>query len=827
MKIRFRDATTRPWAAKAGSCQRSNRTTPLGLMLLLGVLLLTLAGCRGKSPAVTPTAPVVNAETPEALPAVESAVMIDPQQGGVVALSDGAQANLPPQSISAKATASLKSIGTVPVVPIPRDLVGRAYELKLDGAELTGVALLRLPLPPDVTPGQYDVAPYRWNGKAWERINGRNIGNAIQFGANLPGIYALQAQWNLADASLALARPESSPGQQTVSLAVAGQYRYSVIPTLQGDYVHARLILKQDTSGGAGRVTGNDTLDKTVDEAELFFKPNSTQAQGVIEFSQVFSLAPGTLALAPGDTTRFYVVLTVSDSAAPTRRLSTSIEYTQILPIQAVGGAIVRPELTGGKDSVLRWHVRFNGQTFLIEPAAETQLPLDPILAKGGLGEYRFTLEASKDNNWIPVSNDVTVLLALAPTATPEPGTVMPSAGTQIAITSPTPQVPTETPEGGPVKPTRRPTPGSGTGATPTATPAASDTGLTPTPTPTRPDWASVFWADKYTLEPGECTNLHWSVENVVSVYLNDAPVTGKETRQICPTQTTSYTLRVVSSTGTLEYPATIVVNTTGLPTIDFTAEAYQVVQGGCTVLHWRVTDVRAVYLNDQGVPGESSQKVCPEAETTYELRVEDNNGATTTKRVVISILPAGTIAMRFWADQYTLRPDTCTTLHWNVQNVREVYLDEQGVAGVGSAQACPSGSQFYTLRAVDLTDTNISRDITLVEGNPLMSVPEVIAQGIVNDVAFNTDVDPTQPGDQNGYNLVIDGITPLFVGTPGWMQAAITLGVPQSFIQSGNPGPVDWPINPGQQVEFRAVCDGSKCVLTDAPGTYLYLRSE
>ena len=85
-----------------------------------------------------------------------------------------------------------------PIVPIPRSLLGRAYDFSLDGGELTGVALLKLPLPADVAPPQYEVAPYRWNGKTWERINGRITADGVQFGANRPGAYALLGQWSLA-----------------------------------------------------------------------------------------------------------------------------------------------------------------------------------------------------------------------------------------------------------------------------------------------------------------------------------------------------------------------------------------------------------------------------------------------------------------------------------------------------------------------------------------------------------------------------------------------------------------------------------------------------
>ncbi len=519
------------------------RIQPLRLVLLTGALLVTLAGCRGRGSTPTPVGTAPTDVTPAALPAVESVALIEPDRGGIVALNDGAQVTIPPQALSAEQTVTLKAIGELPSVPIPRSLIGRAYELALDGGELTGVALLKLPLPPEVTAGPYDVTPYRWNGKTWERITGRITSDGVQFGTNLPGVYALQGQWNLAEATLALDQSETPPGQQTVPLAVTGQYRYSALPVTQDEYVQAHLTLKQDTSGGAGRVSGDHTLDETIDEAQLLFKPDTATAQGVIEFSHVFELAPGSLALAPGSTTRFYVVLEVADSVAPTRRLSSGIEYTQMLPIQALNGAIVRPSLVNEGERSLRWHVRRNGETFLLERAADTELPLNPILAQGGLGAYRFTLEAEEDNNWIPVSNDVTVLLTLPPTATLLPGAVEPSPGGQIAISTPTPITTTGTTSGWPATPTRRPTPRGASAATATPTPSGVEGQPSPTATPTRPDGGSIFWADRYSLKSGDCTNLHWAVENVVEVYLNNNPVTGKESREVCPTQTTTYTL--------------------------------------------------------------------------------------------------------------------------------------------------------------------------------------------------------------------------------------------------------------------------------------------
>ena len=69
-----------------------------------------------------------------------------------------------------------------------------------------------------------------------------------------------------------------------------------------------------------------------------------------------------------------------------------------------------------------------------------TELPFEPILAEGGLGEYRFTLETQQDGNWVAVSNDVTVKLTVPATATPPGSVVSAPDGTQVAVVTPTPE---------------------------------------------------------------------------------------------------------------------------------------------------------------------------------------------------------------------------------------------------------------------------------------------------------------------------------------------------------------------------------------------------
>ncbi len=94
-------------------------------------------------------------------------------------------------------------------------------------------------------------------------------------------------------------------------------------------------------------------------------------------------------------------------------------------------------------------------------------------------------------------------------------------------------------------------------GSTPTPVPTVVPT-ATPTPAPIP---ASInFNADQYMLEEGECTKLHWQVENADEVFLDGDPVDALGARQVCPDQTTTYVLLVLSAGGEEEAYVTIEV---------------------------------------------------------------------------------------------------------------------------------------------------------------------------------------------------------------------------------------------------------------------------
>ncbi|CAN5714666.1 hypothetical protein BH10CHL1_BH10CHL1_22410 [soil metagenome] len=152
---------------------------------------------------------------------------------------------------------------------------------------------------------------------------------------------------------------------------------------------------------------------------------------------------------------------------------------------------------------------------------------------------------------------------------------------------------------------------------------------------------------------------------------------------------------------------------------------------GQCTAIRWDVDNINAVYFidngNAQGVSGHDVRTVCPGNTTTYTLRIirEDNSAAEFT--VTINVAGGAAYSVNFWEDSTTIKRGQCTTLRWDVQGVREVYLDNEGIAGVSLRQVCPDRMRTYRLRVVHTDGTEETRDITInvtnetsePEGNP------------------------------------------------------------------------------------------------------------
>jgi hypothetical protein len=75
---------------------------------------------------------------------------------------------------------------------------------------------------------------------------------------------------------------------------------------------------------------------------------------------------------------------------------------------------------------------------------------------------------------------------------------------------------------------------------------------------------------------------------------------------------------------------------------------------------------------------------------------------------------PPAAASIRFWADETTIAGGNCTRLRWEVQNVREVYLDGEGVVGQGNRKVCPGATTTYVLRVVHLDRTVTQHAVTV-----------------------------------------------------------------------------------------------------------------
>lgn len=165
----------------------------------------------------------------------------------------------------------------------------------------------------------------------------------------------------------------------------------------------------------------------------------------------------------------------------------------------------------------------------------------------------------------------------------------------------------------------------------------------------------------------------------------------------------------------------------------NFTANITQVTPPQCATLSWSVSEVNAVWFisngYQEGVGGVDSRTVCPTQTTVYTLQVQRRDGSTYQQTITINVVPAQPNDPNFRADSYSVNPGSCTTLRWNVNNVRAVFFydgaNQQGVGGNDSRQVCPLNTSTYQLQVVgnDGSTNTYSITITVAGGAPAPSV--------------------------------------------------------------------------------------------------------
>jgi hypothetical protein len=71
-------------------------------------------------------------------------------------------------------------------------------------------------------------------------------------------------------------------------------------------------------------------------------------------------------------------------------------------------------------------------------------------------------------------------------------------------------------------------------------------------------------------------------------------------------------------------------------------------------------------------------------------------------------------VGITFFSDATTLMPGACTTIHWQVTNASQVFLDNAPVAASGSKRDCPAQTTTYTLGIITLDNQSVRRTLTI-----------------------------------------------------------------------------------------------------------------
>ncbi len=261
-----------------------------------------------------------------------------------------------------------------------------------------------------------------------------------------------------------------------------------------------------------------------------------------------------------------------------------------------------------------------------------------------------------------------------------------------------------------------------------------------PTPAPTQTPSPDInFTVDKTQIQQGDCVTFRWSVENIQAVwfYPNGAdysryPVSGQGSSKECPTQTTTYNLRVQKRDGTVETrQITVYVQpTSGKPNIErFTVSPSAIHAGKCVDIRWEVSgNVSSVVIGRNEVvlwkqaPLSGNLSDCPPAGVaTYYLeasgpggtnRVQQNVNVTSPTAVPTgmptAVSPTATpdIGGPPTIDIFSVAPSQiatgqCLTISWHVTGDPDlVQILRNNVVVIGPAEDSGSGQDCANFAA-------------------------------------------------------------------------------------------------------------------------------
>jgi hypothetical protein len=290
-----------------------------------------------------------------------------------------------------------------------------------------------------------------------------------------------------------------------------------------------------------------------------------------------------------------------------------------------------------------------------------------------------------------------------------------------------------------------------------------------PSPTPTVPleapsvrlpdEIEMIFTADRTSLQSGECAVLEWSVQGAETVLwrvdeIEPPPdpeqVDHSARRQVCPRETTTYSLAAYAGSGPPEPPTAtrqLAIVVRELPKvvpppdevqIRFDADRTSLQLGQCATLEWSVEGGFGVELNGQRVERSGTKQVCPEETTVYRLDVGAGE-AIERREVTIAVSGAAgppeeepvEVSVSIEVVPDAIAPGGCATLIWEVTPAGNwtMLLDGQLVSATGEQEVCPARTKTYEL-LVGAPGGGIVRNASVHVVEPEKEPPAPVAPG-------------------------------------------------------------------------------------------------
>jgi len=159
-----------------------------------------------------------------------------------------------------------------------------------------------------------------------------------------------------------------------------------------------------------------------------------------------------------------------------------------------------------------------------------------------------------------------------------------------------------------------------------------------------------------------------------------------------------------------------------------------------------------------------------------------------------------------FRADHTTIRAGECTTLRWDVEGIRAVYLDGQGKVGHGSAQVCPPKTQTFELKVIERDGREVDHPLTItVSGTAPQSQFIIEYRGCIGGLSRGIGKVQGQVFDRQG-RIIVGARVGIRIDGQWWNS-------PANPARTNEAGWYEWNLTPGQRIRFVSLEVGGRQV--------------